>query len=88
MTEFAYNNIKTANIGHTFLKLNYRYYSKALNKKDINSHLWLKLADRLLTQLRNPTNVYKKKLSYMQKLHQQNYNKHVKPRNYIPGKKV
>ena len=34
--KFTYNNIKNANIGHIFFKLNYKYYFHIFYNKDFS----------------------------------------------------
>ena len=52
MAEFAYNNAKNASIGHTPFELNYGYHPWMSYEEDINPHSQLKLADKLLAELR------------------------------------
>lgn len=51
MMEFVYNNIKNANIGHTFFKLNYSYHSNVSFKEDSNFCSKFKSAEELSTKL-------------------------------------
>ena len=53
MTEFAYNNIKNANIEYTFFKFNCRYYLYISPKKDISLYFRSKIANELTKKLRN-----------------------------------
>ena len=47
MAEFAYNNARNASTGHIFFKLNYRYHSHILYKKNFNPRPKLKTAEKL-----------------------------------------
>ncbi len=52
MAEFAYNNAKNANTGHTPFELNYKYHPRASYKEDVDPRSQLKSADELATELR------------------------------------
>ena len=88
MAEFAYNNAKNANIGHTHFKLNYDYHPRILYKENINLRSQFKLADKLSAELRELMIVCRESLYYAQKLQKQAYNKGVKPWSYTPSEKV
>lgn len=88
MIEFAYNNVKNANIGHITLKLNYNYYFWMSCKKDFNFYLKSNSADGLLAELRKLIIIYKKNLYHSQKLQKQIYNKDVKSKNNTFGNKI
>lgn len=53
MVEFAYNNIKNANISHMRFELNCRCYPRIFFEKDIVPHLKLHSAKKLAKELRN-----------------------------------
>lgn len=88
MTEFAYNSAKKARNGHTFFKLNHGFYLQASYKKDINPYFQSKLVDKLVKQFEKLKAIYRKNLQYAQKLSKPDYNKNVKLKSYVPGKKV
>ena len=52
IAELVYNNAKNGNIRHEFFKLNYRYYSYILLKKDINLCSRIKLVKKLANELK------------------------------------
>ncbi len=52
MAKFAYNNIKNASTGHTPFKLKCGYHPRASYKENINPRSQPKLADKLVTKLR------------------------------------
>ena len=68
MAEFAYNNVKNASSGYTLFKLNCGYYPRMLYKKDIDPCSWLKIADKLLAELRELMIVCQKNLQRTQEL--------------------
>lgn len=88
MAEFTYNNAKNANISHTFFEFNYSYHLQASYKKNVNSCLQLKSAEKLASKLRKLMIVYKKNFQYAQRLQNQYYNKVIKPKSYTPSNKV
>ncbi len=62
IAEFAYNNAKNAITGHTLFELNYGYHIRASYKKDVDPRSWWKLADKLVTKLRELIIVYRENL--------------------------
>ena len=88
MAEFAYNNAKNANTGHTPFKLYCGYYSWMSYEEDVDFRSQSKSADELSAELRELMIVCRENLYYAQKLQKQAHNKEVKPRCYAPGKKV
>ena len=53
MAEFAYNNAKNDNTGHTFFELNCRYYPWVFYKEDLDPRLKSKTAEKLFFELQN-----------------------------------
>ena len=88
MVEFVYNNAKNASFGHTLFELNYGYHPQMSYKNNVNPHSKFKLADKLLTELRELMIVCRKNFYYTQKLQKWAYDKGVKPRSYIPSDKI
>ena len=88
MAEFAYNNAKNANTGHTPFKPNCSYHLYVSFDKDTNPCSQLKTAEELSSKLRELMTVYQKNLQHAQELQKQAYNKGVKPRSYVFGNKV
>ena len=68
MTEFAYNNAKNANIGHTSFKLNCGHYSYVSFDKNINPCPQSKTANKLSTKLLELITIYQENLYHAQKL--------------------
>ncbi len=66
MAEFAYNNVKNANTGHTPFKLNCGYYFQTSYEEDVNSRSQLKLADELATELKELMAVCRENLQHTQ----------------------
>ena len=88
MAEFAYNNAKNTNTGHTSFKLNCGYHLWILYKKNVNPRSQSKSVDELSAELRELMIVCRKNLYNAQKLQKQAYNKGVKSQSYTSGKKV
>ena len=51
IAEFAYNNAKNANIGHTPFELNYKYHHWVFYKEDIDPRSKSKLENKILAKL-------------------------------------
>ena len=64
MTDFAYNNAKTASTGHTSFELNYGYHFQVSYKEDINPRSKSKLADELSAELQKLMIVCQKNLHH------------------------
>ena len=88
MAEFAYNNTKNANTGHTRFKLNYGYHLPVFYKEDIDPCSKFKSADELLAKLQELMTVYHKNLYHAWELQKQAYNNSVKLKSYFLGDKV
>ena len=88
MAEFAYNNAKNASIGHTLFELNCGYHPWISHKKEVDSRLKSKSADKLSVELRELMIVCRRNLHHAQKLQKRAHDKGVKPRNYAPSDKV
>ncbi len=68
MAEFAYNNVKNANTGHTPFKLNRGFYSQPSYKGDINPRSQSKSPNELVTKLRKLMAVCRENFQHAQKL--------------------
>ena len=88
MAEFAYNNAKNASTGHTPFELNCGCHPWMSYKKDVNPRSQSKSADELLTKLRDLMIVCRENLYHAQKFQKRANDKGVKPRSYVPSKKV
>ncbi len=64
MAEFAHNNVKNANIGHTPFKLNCGFYPRALYEENVNSRSQLKSVDELATKFKELMAVCRKNLQH------------------------
>ena len=62
MAEFAYNNVKNANTGHTSFELNFDYHLRMLYEEDVDSRSQSKSADKLLAEFRELMIVCQKNL--------------------------
>ena len=87
MAKFAYNNAKNPSIGYTPFELNFDIYPRVFYKKDVNPRFKTKTADQLATELHTLMSVYKVNLQHAQELQKRFHNKHIKPRNFVPGDK-
>ena len=88
MAEFAYNNSKNANTGHTLFELNCGYDPWMSYKEEVDPRSQSKSASKLSDELRELIVVCCENLHHAQELQKQAHNKGVKPRSYAPGKKV
>ena len=88
MAEFAYNNSKNANTGHTLFKLNFGDYPCVSFEDKCDTRSRSSLNKRLAIELGELMNIYCQNLLYAQDLQNQVYDKGVKPKSYTPGKKV
>ncbi len=57
MAEFAYNNIKNANIGHTPFEFNCGYHPRVFFEEDVDPRSRSRLANELAEELRELTEV-------------------------------
>ena len=87
MAEFAYNNTKNAGSGHMLFELNYGYHTQISYEEEVDPRFRFKSTDKLLANLRELIIVYYKNLLQFQELQKYAYNKGIKPRSYILGKK-
>ena len=78
MAEFAYNNAKNANTGHTPFELNCRYHSCVFYKEDLDLCSKLKTTEKLSSKLQNLIAVCQQNLYHVQELQKQAHNKEVK----------
>ena len=88
MAKFVYNNAKNASTGYTPFELNYDYYPRVSYKENIDPRSQSKSADELLAEFRELMIVCQENLYHTQELQKRAYNKGVKPRSYVPSKKV
>ncbi len=88
MAEFAYNNAKIANTGHTPFKLNCGYYSRVSFEEDVDPRSRSRSANELVEELRELIEVCCQNLFHAQELQKRAYDKGVKSRSYAPGEKV
>ena len=88
MAKFAYNNTKNISIDHIPFELNCDFYPQAFYKEDVNPRSWSKSADELAINLRELITICRKNLYHSQELQKCYYDKHAKPRSYVPGNKV
>ena len=82
MAEFAYNNARNFNTGHTPFELNCGYHSCISFEEDTNPRSQSKLADKLLAELQDLMTVWRENLHHAQELQKQVHDKGVKPRSY------
>ena len=66
MIEFAYNNTKNINTGHTAFELNCGYHLWVFYKDNIHPHPKSKLANELLTELQKLMTIFQKNFYYTQ----------------------
>ena len=88
IAEFAYNDAKNANTGHTPFKLNCGYHFWVSEEEDIDPCSKSKLADKLSAEPQDLMTVCQENLHPAQKLQKRAYDKGVKLKSYIPGDKV
>ena len=88
MAEFAYNNIKNANTGHTSFEINCGFYLQVSFKDDVDPYSRSRSADKLANELRELMNIYHQNLIHTQKLQKKAYDKSVKSQSYVLGEKV
>ncbi len=87
MAEFAYNNAKNANTGHTPFELNCGYHRRVLFEEDIDICLRSRSTIKLVKELRELIEVYCQNLFYAQELQKRAHDKGVKSRSYALDKK-
>ena len=68
MAEFAYNNAKNANTGHTFFELNCKYHPRVFYKEDLDPRSKSKITKKLSSELRNLIAVCQQNLHHAQEL--------------------
>ena len=88
IAEFAYNNAKNANIGHTLFQLNCGYHPRVFFKEYIDLHLRSCSTNKLTEELKELIKVYCQNLLHIQELQKRAHDKGVKSRSYALGKKV
>ena len=67
IAEFAYNNVKNASTSHTSFEVNCGFYPQVSYKEDVNPCFQSKLADKLVTKLKELMAVCRENLQYAQK---------------------
>ncbi len=88
MVEFAQNNAKNLNIGHTPFESNCGYHPCVSYKENLDSRFKPKSIDKLSTELQKLITVYKENFHYMQKLQKRANDKAMKPKSYTSNNKV
>ena len=88
MAEFAYNNARNANTGHTPFELNCGYHPHVFYEKNLDSCSKSKTVEELSFELRNLMAVCQQNLHHTQELQKQAHDKEVKPQSYAPDDKV
>ena len=88
MAEFAYNNAKNANTGHTPFKLNCGYHSRVSFEGDVDPHSRSRSTNKLATELRELMEVCCQNLFHAQELQKRAHDKKVNSQSYAPGEKV
>ena len=88
MAEFAYNNSKNASTGHTPFELNCGYHPRMSYEEEVDPRSQSKSADELSEELRELMVVCRENLHHTQELQKRAHDKGVKPRSYVPRKKV
>ena len=68
MAEFAYNNAKNANTGHTPFELNCGYHPRISYKKEVDLYSKLKSVNKLLAELGELMIVCQENLHHAQQL--------------------
>ena len=88
MAEFAYNNAKNANTGHTPFELNCSFHPQVSFKDNANPCSRSCSVDKLAKELRELMNICQQNLLHAQELQKKAHDKGVKPQSYAPGEKV
>ena len=88
MAEFAYNNAKNANTGHTLFELNCGFHPKFFFEDDVNPRSRSCFADKLAKELRDMIDICQQNLLHAQELQKRAHDKSVKPQSYTPDEKV
>lgn len=68
MAKFAYKNTKNTNTGYIFFKVNYGYHFRASNEENVNPRSRSKLADELVTKLRELRTICRENFDHPQEL--------------------
>ncbi len=88
MAEFAYNNAKSASIGHILFELNCGYHPRVSFEEDVDPHLRSRSANELAEELRELMEGCCQNLLHAQELQKRAYDKGIKSRSYAPGEKI
>ncbi len=88
IAEFAYNNAKNANIGHTLFELNSGYYLRVLFKEDVDPCSRCPLANKLANELRELIEICCQNLLHTKELKKRANNKEAKSYSYSLDEKV
>ncbi len=88
VAEFAYNNAKNANTGHTPFELNCGYHPRVSFEEYVDPCSRSHSADKLAEELREWMEVCCQNLLHAQKLQKKGHDKGIKSRSYAPGEKV
>ena len=65
IVEFVYNNAKNISTGYILLKFNYKFHLQVLFKKDNDSQLQFRLANKLSNKLKELINFFYQNLLYI-----------------------
>ena len=88
IAEFAYNNAKNANTGHTPFELNCGFHPQVSFENDVDPCSRSRFADELAKELSELMKICQQNLLHTQELQKRAHDKGVKPQSYAPGKKV
>ena len=88
MVEFAYNNAKNANTGHTAFELNCGFHPQVTFEDDVDPRSRSRSANKLAKELKELMDICQKNLLHAQDLQKRANNQGVKPQSYAPGEKV
>ena len=73
---------------YTLFELNCRYHPHVSYKEDVDPCSRSKIADELTKEVRNLIVACRENLQYAQELQNRAHDKGIKPRSYVPSKKV
>ena len=88
MAEFANNNAKNANTGHTLFELNCGYHLCVFYEEDLDLRSKSKTAEELSSKLRELMTICQQNLYHAQKLQKRVHKKSVKLQSYASGDKI
>ena len=88
IAEFTYNNARNASISHIHFELNCGYHPCVSYKEDIDPYSKSKLADDLVSELKELMAMYQENFQHAQDLQKSAHDKDTKPRSYIAGNRL